>query len=89
MPTIPYYDWLAHHADRRPAKLAIHDLQIGRKLSYSALHDRANRLAAAMLGLGVAKGDRGRSSRPTARSSSSCNSPAAESAPSWCCSTGD
>jgi fatty-acyl-CoA synthase len=58
MPTIPYYDWLAHHADRRPAKLAIHDLQIGRKLSYSALHDRANRLAAAMLGLGVAKGDR-------------------------------
>jgi fatty-acyl-CoA synthase len=58
MPAIPYYDWLAHHADRRPNKLAIHDLQIGRKLTYAALHDRADRLAAALLALGVGRGDR-------------------------------
>ena len=30
MPAIPYYDWIAHHAGRRPAKLAIHDLQTDR-----------------------------------------------------------
>ena len=58
MPIIPYYDWLAHHADRRPTKLAVHDLEIGRKLTYGALHDRANRLAAALLDLDVGKGDR-------------------------------
>ena len=58
MPIIPYYDWLAHHADRRPTKLAVHDLEIGRKLTYGALHDRTNRLAAALLDLGVGKGDR-------------------------------
>ena len=40
MLAIPYYDWIAHHAGRRPAKLAIHDLQTGRKFTYADL-DRA------------------------------------------------
>ena len=32
MTAIPYSDWIAHHAGRRPARLAIHDLQTDRKL---------------------------------------------------------
>lgn len=58
MPTIPYYDWLAHHAGRRPKTLAIHDLQTGRKLTYAELDKRTNRLTAALAALGIAKGDR-------------------------------
>jgi len=58
MPTIPYYDWIAHHAGRRPKTLAIHDLQTGRKLTYADLDRRTNRLVAALASLGIAKGDR-------------------------------
>ena len=58
MPAIPYYDWIAHHAGRRPTKLAIHDLQTGRKFTYADVDDRTDRLAAALAGLGIAKGDR-------------------------------
>src|SRR5712664_2723800 len=58
MLAIPYYDWIAHHAGRRPAKLAIHDLQTGRKFTYADLDRRTDRLAAALAGLGIAKGDR-------------------------------
>ena len=58
MPTIPYYDWIAHHAGRRPKTLAIHDLQTGRKLTYADLDQRTNRLVAALAALGITKGDR-------------------------------
>src|SRR5260370_23093757 len=58
MPAIPYYDWIAHHAGRRPTKLAIHDLQTGRKFTYADVDHRTHRLAAALAGLGIAKGDR-------------------------------
>jgi len=58
MPTIPYFDWIAHHAGRRPHHLAIHDLHMGRKLSYSALDARIGRLTAALAARGIAKGDR-------------------------------
>ena len=58
MPAIPYYDWITHHAGRRPAKLAIHDLQTGRKFTYAEIDRRTDRLAAALAGLGIAKGDR-------------------------------
>ncbi|MGZ5912062.1 MAG: acyl-CoA synthetase [Reyranella sp.] len=58
MPAIPYYDWITHHAGRRPTKLAIHDLQTGRKFTYADLDDRTGRLAAALAGLGIARGDR-------------------------------
>ena len=58
MPTIPYYDWIAHHAGRRPKTLAVHDLQTGRKLTYADLDRRTNRLVAALASLGIAKGDR-------------------------------
>src|SRR5262245_45880106 len=58
MPTIPYYDWIAHHAGRRPAKLAIDDLQTGRKFTYRDLHARTDRLAAALAAKGIGKGDR-------------------------------
>ena len=53
-----YYDWIAHHAGRRPRQLAIHDLQTARKFSYADLDRRTNELAAALTGLGIGKGDR-------------------------------
>jgi fatty-acyl-CoA synthase len=58
MPTIPYFDWIAHHAGRRPDTLALHDLQSGRQLTYAELHRRTDRLAAALAARGIAKGDR-------------------------------
>jgi len=59
MPGIPpYYDWIAHHAGRRPQQLAIHDLQTARKFSYADLDRRANGLASALTALGISKGDR-------------------------------
>ncbi len=54
----PYYDWIAHHAHRRPRQLAIHDLQTARKFTYAEVDRRTNRLAAAMAALGISKGDR-------------------------------
>ena len=58
MPAIPYYDWISHHAGRRPQRLAIDDLHTGRKLSYAALDARIGRLTAALAARGIAKGDR-------------------------------
>ena len=59
MPDIPpYYDWIAHHAGRRPQQLAIHDLQTARKFSYADLDGRTNGLATALTALGISKGDR-------------------------------
>jgi len=58
MPTIPYYDWIAHHAGRRPGKLALHDLQTRRKFTYAELDARSDRLAAALAARGIGKGDR-------------------------------
>ena len=55
---IRYYDWIAHHASRRPDKVAILDLAIGRRLTYRELDRRASRLAAALRSMGVGRGDR-------------------------------
>src|SRR5690242_7377373 len=54
----PYYDWIAHHADRRPAQLAIDDLQTKRKFTYADLDRRIERLAGALAARGIGKGDR-------------------------------
>jgi fatty-acyl-CoA synthase len=56
--TPPYYDWISHHAGRRPRQLAINDLQTGRKFTYADLDRRTNRLAGALARRGVGKGDR-------------------------------
>ncbi len=58
MPTIPYYDWIAHHGGRRPTRLAIHDLQTSRKFTYAELDARTDRLVAALAAMGIGKGDR-------------------------------
>jgi len=59
MPGIPpYYDWIAHHAGRRPKQLAIDDLQTSRKFTYADVHHRTDRLAAALGAMGIGKGDR-------------------------------
>lgn len=58
MPTIPYFDWITHHAGRRPGSLAIHDLHTGRKFSYAELDRRIDRLAGALAARGIGRGDR-------------------------------
>src|SRR5471032_954564 len=59
MPGIPpYYDWIAHHAHRRPTQLAIDDLQTARKFTYADVDRRTAQLTAALTQLGIAKGDR-------------------------------
>ncbi|MBL0899091.1 MAG: AMP-binding protein [Reyranella sp.] len=58
MPTIPYYDWIAHHAGRRPTGLAIHDLQTSRRFTYAELDARTDRLVATLAAMGIGKGDR-------------------------------
>ncbi len=59
MPGIaPTYDWIAHHAGRRPRQLAIHDLQTARKFTYAELDRRTGQLTAALAAMGIARGDR-------------------------------
>ncbi|UYN93092.1 MAG: long-chain fatty acid--CoA ligase [Enhydrobacter sp.] len=59
MPGIPpYYDWIAHHAGRRPGQLAIHDLHTRRRLTYADVDRRTSRLAAALTERGIGRGDR-------------------------------
>src|SRR3954468_13197385 len=54
----PYYDWITHHAGRRPATLALHDLQTNRRFTYADLDRRTNQPAPALAGMGIGKGDR-------------------------------
>jgi fatty-acyl-CoA synthase len=54
LPTLA--DCLATHARTQPGKLAARDSR--RALTYAAWHERASRLANALLGLGLAPGDR-------------------------------
>lgn len=42
---VRYYDWIAHHSRRTPAKTAVVDLASGRRHSYSQLDGRISRLA--------------------------------------------
>ncbi|HEY4167317.1 MAG TPA: class I adenylate-forming enzyme family protein, partial [Reyranella sp.] len=58
MPVPPTYDWIAHHAHRRPRQLAINDLQTHRTCTYAELHRRTDRLAGWLAAQGIAKGDR-------------------------------
>src|SRR5262245_8401152 len=59
MPGIPpYYDWIRHHAGRRPKQLAIDDLQTSRRFTYADLDRRADQLAGALAQRGIDKGDR-------------------------------
>ena len=54
----PYYDWIAHHAHRRPKQLAINDLQTSRTFTYAQLDKRIDQLAGALASRGIGKGDR-------------------------------
>ena len=58
MPVPPYYDWIAHHAHRRPKQLAINDLQTSRTFTYAELHRRTDRLTGWLAAQGIGKGDR-------------------------------
>src|SRR5579883_3656286 len=58
MPVPPYYDWIAHHAHRRPNQLAINDLQTHRTYTYARMHQRTDRLTGWLAAQGIAKGDR-------------------------------
>src|SRR3954447_6916922 len=59
MPGVPpYYDWIAHHAHRRPRQLAINDLQTNRTFTYAELHKRTDRLPRWLAAQGISAGDR-------------------------------
>ena len=52
-------DWIAHHADISPERLAVHDLASNRRLTYAKLDDRISRAALWMRErLAVRRGDR-------------------------------
>jgi len=53
-----HYDWTKYHADIRPDKTAILDLDTGREISYKELDDRASRLAGWLQSNNINKGDR-------------------------------
>jgi fatty-acyl-CoA synthase len=56
---VRHYDWLAFHARRTPGKLALVDLESGRRFTYGEFNGRAGRLAHFLAsGLGVGRGDR-------------------------------
>ena len=52
------YDLLGNRARLSPNKIGVVDVAAGQRWRYSELDERANRLANALLGLGVSKGDR-------------------------------
>ncbi len=51
-------DWIAHHARVTPRALAQLDLASARRFTYQEMNERVGRLAAHLLSLGVAPGDR-------------------------------
>ncbi len=52
------FDWVKHHADVRPAKVALIDDGRDLTITYGDLDDRVSRLAAWLTGVGVERGDR-------------------------------
>ncbi|MYE60336.1 MAG: long-chain fatty acid--CoA ligase, partial [Alphaproteobacteria bacterium] len=53
------FDWIAHHAARRPEKTALVDLASGRSIDYAGMDGRVGRLAGFMRDrFGIAPGDR-------------------------------
>ncbi len=55
---IKYYDWASHHAARQPNKIAITDLDDGRKTTYAELEKRATLFASWLNSQNIRKGDR-------------------------------
>jgi len=55
---VPAYDWVAHHADHRPAKEAVRDLGSDRSFTYADLDRRVDAIAAYFTSLGIERGDR-------------------------------
>lgn len=55
---VRYYDWIAHHARRTPAKTAMVDLGSNRRFTYAETDARVARLAGHLCTLGVGRGDR-------------------------------
>ncbi|MFT4677760.1 MAG: fatty-acyl-CoA synthase [Candidatus Azotimanducaceae bacterium] len=55
---VKHFDWTAYQADVRPNKVAIVDLDTERSVTYKALDDRAEALAAGLQANGIKKGDR-------------------------------
>ena len=56
--TIPAYDWIGHHADLHPGKVALIDDGRDLTLTYGRLEEQVRRLAAWFSANGVLRGDR-------------------------------
>jgi fatty-acyl-CoA synthase len=55
---IASFDWMAHHSQRAPAQLAVHELGTGRRYTYQDLDRRAGSLAGWLRPQGLSRGDR-------------------------------
>jgi fatty-acyl-CoA synthase len=55
---IAVFDWIQHHHDLRPNKIAVVDLATDRKITYAELHRRTDAFAAYLRATGVKRGDR-------------------------------
>ena len=83
------FDFAAKRAEISPDAIAFEEADSGRRLTFAAFNERAERGAAALERMGVAAGRARRDPVPQlGRCSSRCCSPAARPAPSWCRSTG-
>ena len=58
MTSVPAFDWIGHHADLSPDRVALIDDARNLTLTYAELEDRSRRLAAWLAEQGVAHGDR-------------------------------
>ena len=58
MSHVPAYDWIGHHADLSPSRIALVDDGRDLRISYGELDDRSRRLADWLAGQGVGPGDR-------------------------------
>jgi fatty-acyl-CoA synthase len=58
MSHVPAYDWIGHHADLSPSRIALIDDGRDLSLTYGELDDRSRRLADWLASQGVQRGDR-------------------------------
>jgi fatty-acyl-CoA synthase len=58
MTSVPAFDWIGHHADLSPGRVALIDDGRDLTLTYGELEDRSRRLAAWLASSGVETGDR-------------------------------
>ena len=73
-----------HTASAYPDIEALVDVAGGRRWTYAELNAEIDRVARALMAIGIQRGDGSAFGRPTARNGPSCSTPRPRSARSWC-----